>query len=790
MWDPTVGLGTVTHEYIGYLLPMGPFFWLFHAARDPGLGGPAAVARLPPLRRGRPASSTCAGAARAARARAGGGRRWPTCCRPYFLQYAGRISVILLPWSGLPFMVGLTIARRCAAAGGGTGAFALVVALVSGINATSHHLRRRRARALAPLRRRRSCGRRPGVRPWATGLRMGVSHLRRVVVVDRRPRGRGRLRRRRPEVHRDGPVDVSRPPTPSEVIRGLGYWYFYGIDHLGRGPTRSVQYTQQLWLIGDRSLCRARGRPGPGRLRALARTGSFFILLFVVDWCSPSAPSPSADPSRFGSFLKSFMTDTTAGLALRSTDRATPLVLLGLAMLLGAGVTALWRRCPAGCSRPAGRRPRRGQQPRHLQRRHRRRQLHPAGVAARATRWPPHAPERHAPGHPGAGHPRQRLRRVRGATRSTLLQPGLLEPGLRAPGSSRSWGRSRPPTPSTPRRPHPGRHRPLQRAGPHGPAHGRRRRAGRVRPALRALRPRPAPAAVGPNSATRLRARPTPFASARRAERADSLRRSTSRTWPRRPTRRGPRPWSTIPCRDPRPSSGPSPTRGALVIDGDATGLATGRRRPAEHRQRHLLRRHPRATIRRGSGLAERGPPGGDRHQPQAGVPLGHPPRPTPATPRRRATIRPSRPERQPGRPLPRRRGTARPRVLRGRGQRHRLGYGNPSRTPPRTGAYSAIDGNLDTAWITGHVPARPVRPVVAGTVRPPGHHGPHHARAAPTRRPTAGYPRHADLRRQAPGACPARPAPHTPRRGRRSRSRSARSTPCASPSTARRTPT
>ena len=27
LWDPSVGLGTVTHENIGYLLPMGPFYW-------------------------------------------------------------------------------------------------------------------------------------------------------------------------------------------------------------------------------------------------------------------------------------------------------------------------------------------------------------------------------------------------------------------------------------------------------------------------------------------------------------------------------------------------------------------------------------------------------------------------------------------------------------------------------------------------------------------------------------------------------------------------------------------
>ena len=45
-----------------------------------------------------------------------------------------------------------------------------------------------------------------------------------------------------------------------------------------------------------------------------------------------------------GRQLKAFMTDTTAGLALRSTDRATPLVLLALVMLLASGLTALWNR--------------------------------------------------------------------------------------------------------------------------------------------------------------------------------------------------------------------------------------------------------------------------------------------------------------------------------------------------------------------------------------------------------------------------------------------------------------
>src|SRR6059058_642976 len=28
MWDPNIGLGTVTHQNIGYLFPMGPYYWV------------------------------------------------------------------------------------------------------------------------------------------------------------------------------------------------------------------------------------------------------------------------------------------------------------------------------------------------------------------------------------------------------------------------------------------------------------------------------------------------------------------------------------------------------------------------------------------------------------------------------------------------------------------------------------------------------------------------------------------------------------------------------------------
>src|SRR6185295_13777915 len=35
MWDPNIGMGTVTHQNIGYLFPMGPYYWLADVANVP-----------------------------------------------------------------------------------------------------------------------------------------------------------------------------------------------------------------------------------------------------------------------------------------------------------------------------------------------------------------------------------------------------------------------------------------------------------------------------------------------------------------------------------------------------------------------------------------------------------------------------------------------------------------------------------------------------------------------------------------------------------------------------------
>ncbi len=256
---------------------------------------------------------------------------------PYFLQYAGRISVILLPWSGLPFLVGLTIVALRRGGWREPALFAVVVACVSGINATSIIYV-----GVAPLlwilyavvvlrettwRHAGATVARIGVLTfgacvwWMAGLEVeaayGVNVLKFTETVP----------------------STSATSNASEVIRGLGYWYFYGSDHLGAWTNAAIRYTQDG---------RADRRPPTpcrwSRWSAAAfvrwRERAYFVVLLFVGLVLAVGPFPFTDPTRIGSLLRSFMTNTTAGLALRSTDRAAPVVLLALSMLLACGLGA------------------------------------------------------------------------------------------------------------------------------------------------------------------------------------------------------------------------------------------------------------------------------------------------------------------------------------------------------------------------------------------------------------------------------------------------------------------
>ena len=101
MWDPNIGLGTVTHQNIGYLFPMGPYYWLTHT-----LGVPAWVSQrlwLGTHLALRGVRACCISSAHCT-SRAGRGGRGARvhALAVHRSTFAARMSVILLPWAGLP----------------------------------------------------------------------------------------------------------------------------------------------------------------------------------------------------------------------------------------------------------------------------------------------------------------------------------------------------------------------------------------------------------------------------------------------------------------------------------------------------------------------------------------------------------------------------------------------------------------------------------------------------------------------------------------------------------------
>jgi len=341
MWDPNIGMGTVTHQNIGYLFPMGPFYWVFErlgvpdwAAQRLWLGAIVFAAATGVLYLCRTLGRTGPGVVVAALAYAFG---------PYSLHYAARISVILLPWAGLGWMVGFTI--RALRDGGWRypALLALTVQVVGSVNATalvfagaapalwvihSTFLTRevRVRRAVATVGRTAILTLVTSLW-WIAGLWIqggyGINILKYTETVK----------------------TVARTSTPNEVLRGLGYWFFYGQDRLGPWVESARSYTQwpALILIGY-------GIASLALLSAAVirwRHRTYFVLVALVGTVIAVGAHPYASPTPLGALFKAFANGSKAGLALRSTGRAIPLVVLGLAMLLGAGVDALvrWLRC-------------------------------------------------------------------------------------------------------------------------------------------------------------------------------------------------------------------------------------------------------------------------------------------------------------------------------------------------------------------------------------------------------------------------------------------------------------
>jgi arabinofuranan 3-O-arabinosyltransferase len=337
MWDPNIGLGTVTHQNIGYLFPMGPFYWLMHELGASGaltqriwLGTIIFAAGLGMLYLFRTLNVTGPGAVVGALA---------FMLSPYLLDYAARISVILLPWAGLPWLLAFTISALRKGGWRYPALIALTVQIVGGVNATSLIFA-----CVAPAlwlpwavwgskevsaKRMLGAVARIGVLTttaslwWLSGLwaqgNYGIDILKFTETVR----------------------TVAKTSTAPEVLRGLGYWFFYGQDKIGPWIESALPYTQSLTHIAISFAV-----PSLALLCATCirwRHRSYFVLLAFVGVTIGVGAYSFDDPSPLGGVLKLFATTSSLGLALRSTGRATPLVVLAFSVFLALGVSSAYR---------------------------------------------------------------------------------------------------------------------------------------------------------------------------------------------------------------------------------------------------------------------------------------------------------------------------------------------------------------------------------------------------------------------------------------------------------------
>ena len=339
LWEAERALGTVTHQTIGYLWPMGPFFWVFEA-----VGLPDWLAQR--LWLGTLLAAAGLGVRYLLRTIGFDGRGLLVAVlayelSPYLLNYAVRHSIVLVPWAALGWLIGLTVKSARSNGWRYPAVFAIVATTAGSVNATSLAMV-----GLAPMlwlvhsaaversitfRRAAATALRIGSLSlgvslwWITGLLLQSAYSLSTV--------------RYTETYQL----VAESSTSTEVLRGLGYWYFYGFDKLGPLVDSSVNYTLGNWLV----FISFGIVVGALALSAAVRWQhrSYFLLLLAVGTLVAVGAHPYDSPSLLGGAFKA-LTQLDAGLALRSTPRAVPMVSLAVAVLAGSGVGALSRRVP------------------------------------------------------------------------------------------------------------------------------------------------------------------------------------------------------------------------------------------------------------------------------------------------------------------------------------------------------------------------------------------------------------------------------------------------------------
>ncbi|MFA5883679.1 MAG: alpha-(1-_3)-arabinofuranosyltransferase family protein, partial [Acidimicrobiia bacterium] len=336
LWNRRWSGGTVTHQNLGYLWPMGPYYWVTDV-----LGIPDWVAQRFWL--GTIMFAAAAGAYwcfrslwRDRSAAVVGGIVYGLS--PFVLGHITGQSALLLPFAALPWLVVAVRNALRADPWRWAAVFALVTTTAGSLNGSSIFFVLAGAMLWIPYAVwwERGASLRAGIETiarlaaltlatqlwWLMAYRVGGQYGLPILQVT--------------ETVRQTSVSTSA----IEVFRGLGYWFFYGGDN--QGPWLkgfAPPFTQSIALLAVSFAaplaCLALG--WWSRLRERA----FFVALIVVGLLLSTVAFGTTDRSLVGTVFESLSRKSGLVLSLRNTQRAAALVAFGLAGLGAAGLAAL-----------------------------------------------------------------------------------------------------------------------------------------------------------------------------------------------------------------------------------------------------------------------------------------------------------------------------------------------------------------------------------------------------------------------------------------------------------------
>lgn len=332
-FDPRQFAGWVPHQHIAYLWPTAPWFWLFEK-----LGAPDWIAH-------RLWIGTLLLVA-------GLGVRWvsrvlglaPLAAfvaalvyqlSPYVLPYISRTSVLLLPWAGLGWIVGLTVLAAQRGRWRFPAAIALVVLTVGAVNATALAMIIPAPTlwlAHAVWNRSITWRRALSTAGKVAVLSTAVSLWWMAMLIIQGRRGGEVL------AYSESLESVSFTSTSTEVLRGLGYWLFYLRDSFAAATTSSLDHLISIPVViagfGLVLLCLLGIVVSEWEHRRFAAllVGAGLVLAVGVHPIDDTSPLMSA-----------LLGDRESGLALalRSSTRAVPVLMLGMALGAASLVSAV-----------------------------------------------------------------------------------------------------------------------------------------------------------------------------------------------------------------------------------------------------------------------------------------------------------------------------------------------------------------------------------------------------------------------------------------------------------------